>query len=76
MRGRGDDAEISDVTGNVTIDGTFGGDTDIRNGAKKTRCATQFSARTFGQLISRLKLDSDDLSLSGVSGDPKQVTPK
>jgi DUF4097 and DUF4098 domain-containing protein YvlB len=74
LSGRGDDVGIDGVSGNVSIDGAFGGDIDIDNVAKNTHCATQFSVLTFGPLTGRMQMDSDDISLSGVSGDAKLIT--
>jgi DUF4097 and DUF4098 domain-containing protein YvlB len=74
LSGRGDDVGIDSVAGNVAIDGAFGGDIDIHNVAKITHCATQFSALTLGPLTGSMKMDSDDISLSGVSGDAKLIT--
>ena len=74
LSGRGDDVRIDDVSGNVAIEGAFGGSIEIHAVAKNTRCATQFSALSFGPLTGRMQLDSDDISLSGVSGDAKLIT--
>jgi hypothetical protein len=74
LSGRGDDVDIQSVAGNVSIDGAFLGSIEMRGVAKNTHCATQFSALTFGPLAGRMQMDSDDISLSGVSGDAKLVT--
>jgi DUF4097 and DUF4098 domain-containing protein YvlB len=71
LSGRGDDVAIKNVAGNAAIDGAFSGDIDLRNVAKTTHCATQFSDLTLGQLTGRMELDSDDISVSGVGGDAR-----
>ncbi|HEX4003277.1 MAG TPA: DUF4097 family beta strand repeat-containing protein [Candidatus Acidoferrales bacterium] len=74
LNGRGDDVDVQSVAGNVAIEGAFLGSIEMRDIAKNTRCATQFSAVTFGPLTGRMQMDSDDISLSGVSGDAKVIT--
>jgi DUF4097 and DUF4098 domain-containing protein YvlB len=71
LGGRGDDVEIKNVAGNAAIDGAFSGDIDLRNVAKTTHCATQFSDLTLGQLTGRMQMDSGDISVSGVGGDAR-----
>ena len=71
LSGRGDDVEIKNVAGNAAIDGAFSGDIDLRNVAKTTHCATQFSDLTLGQLTGRMEVDSGDISVSGVGGDAR-----
>jgi len=74
LSGRGDDVDIDTVNGNAAVDGAFAGDIDLRNVAKATHCATQFSDITLGQLTGRMEMDSDDISVSGVTGDAKIAT--
>jgi DUF4097 and DUF4098 domain-containing protein YvlB len=74
LSGRGDDVEIDDVAGNAAIDGAFSGDIEVRDVAKAVHCATQFSDLTLGQLTGTMKLDSGDISVSGVTGDAKIIT--
>ncbi|MGO9591276.1 MAG: DUF4097 family beta strand repeat-containing protein [Candidatus Acidiferrales bacterium] len=71
LGGRGDDVEIKNVAGNASVEGAFSGDIDLRNVAKTTHCATQFSDLTLGQLMGRMQLDSGDISVSGVTGDAR-----
>lgn len=74
LAGRGDDVGISDVAGNAVIEGAFSGDIALHHIAKGVHCATQFSDLTLGQLTGNMKLDSDDISVSGVAGDARIVT--
>ncbi|MGC2333211.1 MAG: DUF4097 family beta strand repeat-containing protein [Candidatus Acidiferrales bacterium] len=74
LTGRGDDVKIENVAGNAAIDGAFSGDIELRNVAKTTHCATQFSDLTLGQLTGRMELDSGDISVSGVTGDVRIAT--
>ncbi len=74
LSGRGDDVEIENVAGNASIDGAFSGDIEVHDVAKAVHCATQFSDLTLGQLTGTMKLDSGDISVSGVTGDAKIVT--
>lgn len=71
LSGRGDDVEIDNVAGNAAIEGAFLGSIGVRNVAKITHCATQFSDLTLAQLAGRMKLDSDDISVSGVGADAR-----
>lgn len=74
LSGRGDDVEIKNVAGDASIAGAFSGDIDLRNIAKATHCATQFSDLTLGQLTGRMQLDSGNISVSGVTGDVRIAT--
>ncbi len=71
LSGRGDDVEIENVAGDASIDGAFSGDIEVHDVAKALHCATQFSDLTLGQLTGTMKLDSGDISVSGVAGDAR-----
>jgi len=74
LSGRGDDVEIDKVAGNASIEGAFFGSIEVRNVAKTTHCASQFSDLTFDQLTGRMQMDSNDISVSGVAGDARLIT--
>ena len=74
LSGRGDDVAVANVQGDATIQGAFSGDISLRNIAKSVSCETQFSEVALAGLTGQMKLDSDDVSVSGVSGDARLVT--
>ena len=74
LSGRGDDLAVANVQGNASIDGAYGGDISLRNVSGNVNCATQFSEVTLAGLTGEMKLDSDDVNVSGVTGDARIVT--
>jgi len=68
IKGRGDDVEINDVTGDVTIDGAYVGSNVVRKVGGITRLAAPWAQLTIAQLTGRLEIDSGDIHISDASG--------
>lgn len=74
LSGRGDDVDVANVQGDAAIQGAFGGDVSLRKIAGDVNCETQFSQLKLAGLTGQAKLDSDDVSVSGVTGDARIAT--
>jgi DUF4097 and DUF4098 domain-containing protein YvlB len=74
VRGNGGDVEVRNVMGDVTIDGPFLGDTEVSKANGTVRIKSPRTDVTLAQLSGELKLDSDDLSISGAGGSIAIVT--
>jgi DUF4097 and DUF4098 domain-containing protein YvlB len=74
ITGRADDVTISGVKGKVRLDGDFIGDTSIENVDGPVEFASNRTQFTAQKMSGDLSLDSDNLSMQGVSGGLKLKT--
>jgi DUF4097 and DUF4098 domain-containing protein YvlB len=74
ITGRGDEVDVSDVAGDMTIEGEFFGPVVIRNVTKTTRYVSQKADLTLEHLTGRLELNSGDIEISDVGGSAKMRT--
>jgi DUF4097 and DUF4098 domain-containing protein YvlB len=68
IRGRGDDIDLADIIGGVTIDGGFSGDARLHNVGSAVRVMSLHSTVEVAQLPGDLKFSSGDLSLTKAVG--------
>jgi hypothetical protein len=68
LEGRGDDVEISDVTGTATVNGEFSGDIAFSNVGQALRYLSTRTDLTAQQVTGRLTMDSGSLEASAVRG--------
>ncbi|MBI1738307.1 MAG: DUF4097 family beta strand repeat protein [Acidobacteria bacterium] len=66
--GGGVDIDVSDVTGDASIEGEFGGPIRVKNVARSVRFLSQRTDLTIGALAGRLELDSGDLRVYDANG--------
>ena len=74
VSGRGRDIDVSDVEGDASIEGEFGGPIRVKNVGKSTRFLSQRTDLTIGALAGRLELDSGDLRVYDANGNVTLTT--
>jgi DUF4097 and DUF4098 domain-containing protein YvlB len=72
--GGGSDIDISDVEGDLSIEGEFGGPIRVKNVAKSTHFLSLRTDLTIGALAGRLELDSGDLRVYDANGNVTLTT--
>lgn len=74
VSGRADDVTVSGVKGKVQLDGEFFGDTRVEGAESTVEFASNRTQLTAQKMAGALSLDSDNLSMRGVSGGLKLTT--
>jgi DUF4097 and DUF4098 domain-containing protein YvlB len=74
LSGRTEDADISDVSGKVTLEGTFLGDVSLAKIAAPLSLHSTRSTLDLDRLDGELSLDHDDLTLNRATGSVRVVT--
>jgi len=65
--------DISDVSGDATLDGPFIGTLRMRNVAKAIQCTTPWATLATNKLAGRIEVDAGDMSISDFGG-PTRIT--
>jgi len=68
VEGRGNDVDISDVTGTATINGEFSGTVQFRNIGQTLRYSSSRTDMTAQKLSGRLTMEVGSLDLKGIEG--------
>ena len=68
ITGSGSEVEISDVTGDATVEGEFYGPIRARNVSKSVHFLSTHTDLTIGALPGKMEMDSGDLSMDDASG--------
>jgi outer membrane lipoprotein SlyB len=74
ITGRGSDLDVSDVKGDVILDGTFLGSASVNHVAKTTRYTSPRADITISQLNGNLAVESNDIEITGSSGPARIVS--